>query len=352
MDNGNEIFKDYNDANKNLASLIKKPRFWITIFVSVLAIGLVLFLIKSTWESLTTEELKASIKIISVDTKWVDKKVSPTEVTIVPSITINIKNIGSKTLKYIKFTTVFHFEEGGEQLTDGYTPLFEKSIEPGESSGEIFIKGIHGYSASSKEAFIKNINEWKKIRVKLFARTNAGFALLGEYPIKQVIIGINKSYEQEKGLDPAAKEMSSDLKKNLKVSWTDSLWIDKKGVKKDVVIVPLIKLKLQNLGQKPLKNLFIKAEFEFIAGGEKIGEDFLTILKKELPAGAVSGEITLKSGFGYTAKSKKSFIKNRAIWKRVRARILVKVKNSEFISLGTFTIKQKIAGVKVVYQQL
>jgi len=67
----------------------------------------------------------------------------------------------------------------------------KQPLVPAAISEEIFVKGFFGYTASSKPAFIKNMNNWKEIKVKIYAKTkNSGQVLLGIFPIAKKIAGI------------------------------------------------------------------------------------------------------------------------------------------------------------------
>jgi hypothetical protein len=49
-----------------------------------------------------------------------------------------------------------------------------------ETSEELQIKADHGYKASSKAAFINNRENWKRVTVKVFAKSSdSDYALLG-----------------------------------------------------------------------------------------------------------------------------------------------------------------------------
>jgi len=191
------ILEDYL-KEKTFKDKIKTPKFWalmITILIGILLIFV--FYNNVIKVSMSTEEVAKSIRIVETDSIWVDKRVTPYEVIIVPTITFKVKNTGKRPLQYVYFEGVFEFVESGEKLSDGYTPaLKDKPLNPGEVSDDITIKSYFGYRASSKEAFIKNIKNWKKVKVKIFAKTkNSQFVLLGVYHIKQKIKGLKVVYK-------------------------------------------------------------------------------------------------------------------------------------------------------------
>ena len=148
-------------------------------------------------DTMSDKEVAESIQIVWHDSIWVDKKVRPDEATIVPSFTFKIKNTGRRPLQYVGFNCIFIFEESGENLTDGYVGSSEESpSRPAQVSDEIFVKGFFGYRATSKPAFIKNMANWKSVKVKVYAKTkNSGQVLLGVFPIQKKIAGIKIIYQ-------------------------------------------------------------------------------------------------------------------------------------------------------------
>jgi hypothetical protein len=137
-----------------------------------------------------------SIQVVSHDSLWIDKKGKPDEAIIVPSFTFKIKNTGSRTLQHVGFNCIFKIAESDENLTDGYVTAIKEPLAPGQISAEIFVKGFNGYTASSKPAFVKNMANWKDIKVKIYGKTkNSGQVLLGIFPISKKIAGIKVIYQ-------------------------------------------------------------------------------------------------------------------------------------------------------------
>ncbi|MBN2344812.1 MAG: hypothetical protein JXO51_00370 [Candidatus Aminicenantes bacterium] len=198
MSENNELFK----AVAEKTPFYKRTKFWASVFL--FAIGLILILVfyrTVVQDTMTGKEVSESIQIVWHDSIWVDKKARPDEATIVPSFTFKIKNTGQRPLQYVSFNCIFVFEESGENLTDGYVEAVKKPLPPGAVSEEIFVKGFYGYRATSKPAFIKNIANWKGVKVKVYAKTkNSGQVLLGIFPIQKKIEGIKVIYgSQEEG---------------------------------------------------------------------------------------------------------------------------------------------------------
>ncbi len=170
----------------------RNGKFWASIALVAVGIALLLLFYKTVIEdTMTEQEVAESVQIVWHDSIWVDKLVRPDEATIVPSFSFKIKNTGTRPLQYVGFNCIFLFEESGENLTDGYVEAVKTPLAPGEVSEEIFVKGFYGYRATSKAAFIKNLANWKPVKVKVYAKSkNSGQVLIGIYPIQKKIEGV------------------------------------------------------------------------------------------------------------------------------------------------------------------
>jgi hypothetical protein len=193
MDENNELFKDITEK----VPFYRRTKFWASVLLCVIAIVLVVVFYKTViQDTMTDKEVAESIQIVWHDSIWVDKKVRPDEATIVPAINFKIKNTGRRPLQYVGFNCIFVFEDSGENLTDGYVEAVKKPLLPGQVSDEIFVRGFFGYRATSKPAFIKNMANWKGVKVKIYAKSkNSGQVLLGVFPIQKKIEGIQVIYQ-------------------------------------------------------------------------------------------------------------------------------------------------------------
>ena len=193
MDENNGLFKEITQKTE----FYKTAKFWASLTTIVIGLILILLFYKTVIrETMSEKEVAQSIRIEWHDSLWVDKKGKPDEAIIVPSFTFKIKNTGSRPLQHVNFNCIFVFAESGENLTDGYVTAIKEPLLPGETSAEIYVKGFFGYTASSKPAFVKNMANWKDIKVKIYGKTkNSGQVLLGVFPIDKKIAGINIIYQ-------------------------------------------------------------------------------------------------------------------------------------------------------------
>lgn len=195
MSENNDLFKGITEK----VPFYKQTKFWASLLIFFVGLALVLLFYKTViQDTMSDKEVARSIQIVWHDSIWVDKKVRPDEAIIVPSLTFKIKNTGSRPLQYVGFNCIFVFEESGENLTDGYVETIKKPLPPGQVSDEIFVKGFFGYRATSKPAFVKNMANWKNVKVKIYAKTkNSGQVLLGIFPIQKKIAGIKIIYQDQ-----------------------------------------------------------------------------------------------------------------------------------------------------------
>lgn len=195
MDKNNDLFKEITQK----VEFYKQPKFWASLITIVIGLILILVFYKTVIkETMSDQEVAKSIQIVWHDSVWVDKKSKPDEAIIVPSFTFKIKNTGSRPLQHVNFNCIFIFEESGENLTDGYVTAVKEPLLPGQISEEIYVKGFFGYTASSKPAFVKNMANWKNIKVKIYGKTkNSGQVLLGIFPISKKIAGIKVIYQNQ-----------------------------------------------------------------------------------------------------------------------------------------------------------
>ncbi len=347
------IFEKYLD-DKTFSQRLKEPKTWIFLFIAAVGIAILIWAYKAIFlDKMSPEELKNSIQVLDIDTQWVEKGRGPEGVKIVPSITFKVKNIGKRPLSYVTFEGIFTFDETGQTHSDGLNQVFYEPLPPGETSDTIFVKSSFGYSASTKEAFLENKENWKVMDVNVFAKTKGSgpVMIIEKHPIKQVIEGLKGkeiSSEETKRLHENAEK----LKKALTIVEQSSKWLDRKRTKKEVVIVPTIKIKIGNDSQEPIKNIAIKGSFLFADTGEWLSDGITQALQKPLEPGGISDEILIKAENGYKATSKKAIVDNWDSWRSVKVNIYVKTINSAYTLLGTYPVSRDVEGIKKEYRHV
>lgn len=141
-----------------------------------------------------------------------------------------------------------------------------------------------------------------------------------------------------------ARMSIEELENSLQIIWNDSQWVDKEINAEGVKIVPAIRLKIKNIGERPLAHINFVGVFNFLESGKRVGDGYAYVFDEPLKPGEISKEIYIKSGFGYTASEKSAFAENKE-WKPVQVRIFAKT-SSGFLELGRYHINHVIAGFK------
>jgi hypothetical protein len=136
------------------------------------------------------EELKGSVEIMDVETKWVKKAYQPwpPKLILVPTISFRVKNLAKKPIRFMSFTATFRFSDESKNLGDGFMPgLPGEPIPSGGVSDTIFIRSSLGVEGKNLSHF-KSSPHWKPTLVKLFAKSQGShYVLLGEWAVSRKI---------------------------------------------------------------------------------------------------------------------------------------------------------------------
>ncbi len=136
------------------------------------------------------QELRSSIEIVDMETKWVAKAYQPwpPKLILVPCISFRVKNISAKPINYLNFNAIFKFKEETENLGDAFLAAIRKEpIMPGQLSDVITMKSNYGVEGKSLETF-KDNPYWKPVVVKLFVQSKGSVHVpLGEWDVSKTI---------------------------------------------------------------------------------------------------------------------------------------------------------------------
>jgi len=341
------IFKNLEEESKKSHRESLKRKIFGLILVVIFAV-ITFFLIRS---SMSREEVQNALEVVSTKTRWIDKKITPFEVSIVPAIWIKLKNVSDQDIRYLHLNGRFEFTDSGKVHSSGDAVVFQEPLPPGETSEEILIKADYGYKASSREAFIENRDEWKEMQVKIFARTKgSSFTQIGDlYPVEQVITGMEGGTEirDQESVEKRNKK-TREIGESIEVISMDSIWVTKLETEEATVIVPKIMFQVKNVGSRAFDGLIFKGVFLIQEDEKLLGEGFNTEIEGEFATDEISNILTMKSDLGYSASSKKEFFLNTYAWKEIRVRLFVKTIDTDFALLGNYPVKKKIEGVRVV----
>jgi len=231
------IFFDFRFASLEILSYIKyghnlnkedEMKRWAFILVIIVAAIILAYIFEKTglWRTVSPDELKNSIEIIDVETKWVKKYYQPwpAKLILVPAISFRVKNISDKPLRYINFNANFRFKDDYENLGDCFLAAIRNDpVLPGETSDVITLKSNYGVEGKTKESFEKN-PYWKTVFVKLFAQSKGSqYVLLGEWEVSKKIefeepepVGLPEKKKIKEKQDSSEKLSSEKKKEEIK----------------------------------------------------------------------------------------------------------------------------------------
>lgn len=181
--------------------------------ISLFFLSTVLMILgNSCTKAMSPEELKSSLELTDIETRWEKKYYQPwpPKLTLVPAISFKVKNIGEEPLSYIYFNGIFRFIGEKENLGDNFLAgIHGKPLMPGETSEVITLQSNFGVEGDNVNHF-KNNPEWKTAEVRIFAKSKgAQYALLNEYTISKKInfeepepVGMDDKEEKEKKKNP------------------------------------------------------------------------------------------------------------------------------------------------------
>lgn len=159
----------------------------------------------------TPEEVKASLELLDVDTKWVKKFYFPwpQKLILSPAISFRVKNLTDKPMRYLYFNAIFKYESMPENLGDRLYPAFQKEpLMPGEVSDTILMACNFGVEGKNL-AYFKGNPAWKTADVKLFVRpTGTQYVLFGEWEVSKKI-----DFKEPEPYRPKKKEKKSPVPK-------------------------------------------------------------------------------------------------------------------------------------------
>jgi len=176
----------------------KRFRFWITTAVFLIFIVyLGYFKLVLIDKGLTKEELKSSVEFFNISRKKKKKgKVDDADfkgIIMVPQISFQIRNNGSKVMKNIYILGVFRKLYVGKAMGEGFKIVMKKGVSPGKSSENIIINSAFGYRARNKNNFKQTSAKWGKSLVEIYIKSNrSDIFFIKSFYIRQIIEGMSK----------------------------------------------------------------------------------------------------------------------------------------------------------------
>jgi len=179
--------------------------------IAVLALSIPLILSSAACNQPTDAQVKASLEVMDVQTKWVAKEYRQwpqPKLVLVPVVMFRVKNLTAEPIKFINFNAIFKRPGDIENLGDSFLAAIRKEpVPPGGLSPVITLKSNFGREGRTLEQF-KSLPQELNYVVRLFAQFRGSrLALLGEWPVSRDIdFKEDKPVHMEgKKIEPARK---------------------------------------------------------------------------------------------------------------------------------------------------
>lgn len=166
-----------------------------SVILAVIILGIIVAAVAhftGLWHTISHEELEGSLELIDFESKWVEKTYQPWPpmLKLVPAVSLKIKNVSEKPLKYVYLNANFKFRDDVAILGDGFIQAIGgEPLMPGETSATILLKSTYGIEGQNLEQIRNNPFFLSKIvDVKLFAKSQGSqYIPLGEWEISKNI---------------------------------------------------------------------------------------------------------------------------------------------------------------------
>ncbi|MFA9453229.1 MAG: hypothetical protein ACERK6_04870 [Candidatus Aminicenantaceae bacterium] len=165
-----------------------------------------LFWLPGCSQGMTEEELKASVELVDIDTRWEKKYYQPwpPKLILVPAISFRIKNVGDTPLKYVYCNAIFKLEDENKNLGDNFVAgIAGDAVNPGETGEIISLQSFQGMEGQNLAHFNSN-PAWRTAEVKIFFKSKGSqFVQVGQYKISR---RINFTEPEPVGMEPKPQE--------------------------------------------------------------------------------------------------------------------------------------------------
>lgn len=170
---------------------MRKKKIALSIIFPMIFMAIAIILNLSCYRVPSDQEVKKSLEITEVETKWVSKFYRPwpnPRLILAPAVTFRVKNISPKPLRYVNFNAIFKFKDDVENLGDNFlAALRDKPVLPGALSDKITLRSNYGVEGTNLDSF-KTSPDWKTVYVKIFAQYKGSrHVLLGEWAVSRQI---------------------------------------------------------------------------------------------------------------------------------------------------------------------
>ena len=173
----------------------------------VLVLGALPLLFQAGCTRMTPQELKASIEITDIETKWGSKLYQqwPPRLLLVPQLSFRVRNLSPKPMTYVNFNAIYNFKGERDNFGDCFLAAIRgKAVAPGEKGELITMKSNFGVDGKDLKS-IQNNPAWKQAEVRLFAQSK------GTQPVLLGVFDVSRFIDFKE--DVAVEPKKDDVKK-------------------------------------------------------------------------------------------------------------------------------------------
>ena len=143
------------------------------------------------------------------------------------------------------------------------------------------------------------------------------------------------------------KTMShEDLEGSFELMDIETKWVEKtfQPWPPKLILVPAISFKIKNVSEKPLKYVYLNANFKFRDDVANLGDGFIEAIRREpLMPGETSEPILLKSTHGIDGQNLEHFKSSPFFQSKiVDVKVFAKSQGSQYIPLGEWEVSKNI----------
>ncbi len=172
------------------------PKFWLHVTLAVFFIFFVVLYKYAVLDRIVSpDELKESIEIFEMDSKWVFKEEVHEKdfdgIIMVPQLTFRVRNIGKRELSHVYMLSVFRVRNRAKALGEASVIAMRNGLKPGGETEPLVFTSSFGYRTSSKKAFARNSEEWRNSQAEVYAKSgSSSLKLINKFFILHRVEGV------------------------------------------------------------------------------------------------------------------------------------------------------------------
>ena len=136
-------------------------------------------------------DVAKAVQVELVTSGWLPAASADGSNTIVPSVTVALRNASADTLSALQVNAVFRLVSTNDELASDFKPASGSGgLAAGAATGKIVLKSQHGYTGSDPVDELFRNSRFVDAKVEVFVKAGPGqWKRLGEYPIAREFTG-------------------------------------------------------------------------------------------------------------------------------------------------------------------